>query len=144
MNHSKRDIERKVENLDDGEGDGGPPRVLIMTHIGDWENGNRPTIDDSPHPKLTVKPWPEQKPNSLKIATPKVIPEPWCYESTLFVHTCENGEKYLFDRNLEESNTVAACQLWEGLDEADLREDVKIRQENDDPIPPFLEGYATE
>jgi len=144
MNHSKRDIERKVDDLDRGGDNEGSPLVLNLAGLMQGAGEERPTRRGSPHPSLTVQTWPEGRPRDLSIATPKIMPEPWGSMPMLFVHTCENAEKYCMDHMDEDSSVVTACQLWEGLDEADLREDVKIRQENDDPIPPFLEGYATE
>jgi len=142
MNHSKRDIERKVDDLDGGDGDGGDPLILNLTALGHEPGEPQPDRSDSPHPELTVQTWPEARPESFSIATPNTIPEPWRSLPVLFVHTCDNAEKYRMDHMEEDSSVVTACQLWEPLDEADLRAEAEIRQANGEPIPPLLEPYT--
>ena len=139
MRPSKRAIEKKVDDLHRGDNDDGPPLVFNITYF--EHEGRWPKMDDSPHPELTIKPFPEQKPQSLKIATPNVIPEPWCNQTTLFVHTCENADTYLLkddDGVREGSVAVPACRLWDALDDDDRRREREI-EANGEPLPPFLE-----
>ncbi len=137
---TKRNIKNEVEDLKPEDEDTGKTLVLNLAGLYAELGEPSPDREDSPHPELTVQPWPEQRPKSFSIAVPKVIPEPWCNEPMLFVHNCENADRYLFEENKEERNTVAACELWDALSEEQLREDKAIRKEEGDQIPPRLKN----
>lgn len=135
---TKRNIKNEVEDLKPNDGPTEDPLVLNLTGLMHEPGEQRPDRGDSPHPELTVQPWPEQRPDSFNIATPNVIPEPWRSEPTLFVHTCENAEKYRMDHMEKDSSVVTACQLWDALTEEQLREDKAIREERGEQIPSLL------
>lgn len=133
---SKREIERDVADLkpqDDGTG----PIVFHLTHV-TYTGKQWPDMSDSPHPELTVRPRPEQSPQTLKIAVPKLLPREHLGEDILFITTCENGGRYC--PNGDDSG-VHACDLWGALDDEDRREEYRVRKEQDDPIPPILDDY---
>jgi hypothetical protein len=135
---TKRNIKNEVEDLKYDDGSTGSPLVLKLTGLMN-EPGEPPADrDDSPHPELTVQPWPDQRPKSFSVAVPKVLPEPWRSESMLFVHNCEDGEKYRLDHMDDDNSVVTACQLWDALSEEQLREDKAIRKEQGEQIPPRL------
>lgn len=134
---SKRELERELEDLKPSDDDGKGPLVFVITHV-EHKEGRWPDIEDSPHPELTIKPFPERKSKSLKIAKPNLIPEPWCNERTLFITTCENADKYHLEPDTDDNGTAPACELWDALSEEQLREEKRIREENDDPIPDIL------
>ena len=136
---SKRELERELEELSDGAGDDAPTSVLdvaYFSHEGRWAD-----MEESPHPELTIQPFPEQKPKSLKIAVPKRLPEPYCDQRHLTVATCDTKHKHTPDGTPEENAPVPACDLWKELDEADLEREKEIREEEGEPIPDFLTGY---
>jgi len=138
---TKRSLENEVEQLKDRTDDGdSDPLVLVLTHF--EHEGQWPTWDESPHPELTVQPYPERKPNSLKIAVPNHIPTEYLQKSTLMIRTCENGERYGLEEGNETVTVVSPCELWGALSDEDLREEYKIRKANGDPIPAVLEDYA--
>jgi hypothetical protein len=135
---TKRNIKNGVEDLkEETDDDSSEPVVFAITYF-EHEGKRWPDMEDSPHPELTIKPFPERKPKSLKLATPNVIPEPWCNERTLFITTCENADKYLLDPDTDDNGNVPACELWDALSEEQLREDKAIRKEEGDQIPPRL------
>ena len=137
---SKREIERDLEDLtddDDAEEDPGP---LIMNLTSIREPGETPTIEDSPHPELTVQSWPESRPEELKIAIPYTIVGPWCNEPTLSVHTCENVERYGMDL-VPDGACSPACALWDALYDEQLKEERRIREEGGEPSRELLLGY---
>ena len=135
---SKRELEREVEDLTDKDDpDGGCGLLINMAtfeHEGKW-----PDKEESPHPELTVRSFPERKPKSLKIATPNVLPEPYCNEAILTVTTCDKQHKYAPD-DAEENAPVTACELWNALDEDELEREKAVREEEGEPIPDFLAG----
>lgn len=137
---SKREIERDLEDItDDDAEEGARPLIMNLTSIRD-PDGGKPTIEDSPHPELTVQSWPESRPEQLKIAIPYTIVEPWCNEPTLSVHTCENVERY--GMNIAPDGTHApACELWDGLDDEQLKEERRMREEEGEPLPELLLSY---
>jgi hypothetical protein len=138
---SKREIERDLKDLtddDDAEEDHGP---LIMNFTSIREpGGGTPTLEDSPHPEVTVQSWPDSRPEELKIAIPYTIVEPWCDESILSVHTCEDVERYGMDI-VPDGSCAPACELWDALDDEQLKEERRIREEEGEPIPELLLGY---
>lgn len=138
---SKREIERDLEDItDDDDAEEGPgPLIINLTSIRD-PGGGTPTIEDSPHPELTVQSWPDHRPEDLKIAIPYTIVEPWCNEPTLSVHTCENADRYGMGISPENTHT-SACELWDALDDEQLKEERRMREEEREPIPELLLGY---
>ncbi|MFC6753367.1 hypothetical protein [Halorubrum tibetense] len=136
---SKKKIERRLEELEPRDDDDGPPIMIQMTHF-DHE-GQYPTVDESPHPELTVQQFPEQRPKSLVIAVPNMLAEPYCNQPHLTVATCDTVGKHTPEGIPEENAPVPACELWEALDEADLEREKEIREENGEPIPELLAEY---
>jgi len=141
---SKREIERDLEDLtDDGlepGQDGVGPMVISMTHIME-PGGVEPTYDNSPHPELTVPQHQGTSAETLVIATPNVIPEPYCNESVLSVCSCKTEENYNADWMDDEQRPILACELWDALDDEQLKEERRMREEEGEPIPELLLGY---
>jgi len=121
---SKRELTREVDNLRPEDDDTGAGLVLNLTNV----------VDTSPHPELTVQPWPEAKPQSRKIAVPKVIPEKFS-ENIIIVEMC--GDKAPRGAGGDKDG-LFACDLWEELTDEQLREEYEIRQAENDPIPEYL------
>ena len=135
---TKRSLESDVEQLKDRTDDGdSDPLVLVLTHF--EHEGQWPTWDESPHPELTIKPYPERKPNSLKIAVPNHIPTEYLQKPSLMIRTCENGERHGLEEGNETATVVPACELWDALSDEDLKREKEYREENDEPIPALLE-----
>jgi hypothetical protein len=122
---SQRELERDVDALEPEESDDAPPLVINYT-----------TTRESPHPELTVQAW-ENKPESRSVAVPNIIPEEFQNNRILFVTTCKKAGKH----HPADGETVGpkACELWDELDENDLRKEYEIRKANDEPIPRLLE-----
>jgi len=138
---SRKRIENRIEDLEPEQSDDdAAPLMISMTHITE-PGGVEPTYDNSPHPELTVPQHQGTSAETLVIATPNVIPEPYCNESILSVCSCTNEEKHNADWMNDEQRPVLACELWEALDEADLEREKKIREEEGEPIPELLLGY---
>jgi hypothetical protein len=137
---SRKKIQNRIEQLEpDDAGDDGHAFVLDMAyfeHEGTWPDG-----EDSPHPELTVKPHPEQKPNSLKIATPNILPEPYRNEAFVTIVGCSTKHKHIPESVPKENAPPTACELWNALDEDDLRREKAIREEEGEPIPDVLAEY---
>ena len=141
---SKREIERDVESLQPEAPDDGVGIVFDMTHVQGTGEGMEPAEwSDSPHPMLSYKPFPEEKPYSLKVATPHFIPEPWNDGRALFIETCE-GDDPRGHRAEEGSGTVAACDLWNALSEEELKREARYRVEHDEPMVAALLPHVPE
>ena len=136
---SRNRIENRLEDLEPNDDGDAPAAVLNLAHFD--HNGKWPDMEESPHPELTIKPFPERKPNSLKIAVPNILPEPYCNEAVLTVVTCDTKHKHTPEGTPEENAPVMACDLWEALSEADLEREKEIREEEGEPIPDFLARY---
>ena len=136
---SKREIERELEDLQPNHDDDPDPIVISMAHFTRY--GEEPTWDTSPHPELTVPQHEGTNAETLTIAVPKIIPEPYCNRATLPVVSCVNQERHTGEWMDKEQEPVTACELWEALDDDDLKREKSIREENGDPIPDLLAGY---
>lgn len=141
---SKREIEREVEDLQPSEPDGGTQIIMNMCHVQGTGKGMEPAEwSDSPHPMLSYKPFPEEKPYSLKVATPHFIPEPWSDGRALFIETCEGDDTH-GAREDPDRCLVAACELWDALSEEELKREARHRVEHDEPLPAYLLPYVPE
>lgn len=135
---TKRSVESDIEQLKEQTGDDIQPMVLNLAffeHEGQW-----PTWDESPHPELTIQPFPERKPNSLKIAVPNFIPEQFLQERCLLINTCDSPGKYTSSIDEDDDAEVFACELWDALSDEDLKREKEYREENDEPIPAILKN----
>lgn len=142
---SKREIEREVEGLQPSKSDDGVMIVIDQNHVQGGDKADLGPADwsASPHPMLSYKPFPEQKPYSLKVAIPHFLPEPWASERFLFVETCEGDDPHGV-REEEGSGTVAACDLWDALSEEELKREARYRVEHDEPMVAALLPYVPE
>lgn len=138
---SRKKIQNRIDDLEPEHSHGDAPG-LIMNLTSIREPNKKPTVEDSPHPELTVQSWPDSRPDELKIATPStdLIPEPYASVSILSVHTCENVERYRMDI-APDGTHAPACELWNMLSEDDLREEKRRREEKNEPIPELLAEY---
>ena len=136
---SKREIERELEELTGDSHDDAPTSILNLAYF--EHDGKWPDMEESPHPELTIKPFPERKPNSLKIAVPNILPEPYCNQSRLTVVTCDTTHKHTPEGIPKENAPIPACDLWEALSEADLEREKEIREEEGEPLPELLAEY---
>ncbi len=137
---TRRSIRNKIETLEsETVDDDTDPFVVAMTNVMPPEEERHADRSDSPHPELTIRRWPEKKPQSFAIATPNILPEPYRQERTLVVRSCDKKEQ------IEDAEVgfdgAFACELWEAMDEEQLQEEKRYREANNEPIPPFLEGY---
>lgn len=122
---SKREIERELDKFDRGSDD----EIGIILNL-TWSGFD---LEESPHPELTVQQWPDERPDSYSIAVPNVMPDAHTPDGgVLTVSGCKTAERRL-------SDAPFACDLWDSLTEEQLREEKRIREENDDPLPPILE-----
>lgn len=131
---TKRQIERDIDDLDDDDDRSEPPLIFTMTHV---------MGDDTPHPELTVESWPDSDRHDTKsIAVPNRYPPEYLEKPVLLVESCSNRVTDTWDGEPEDDDIrVRACTLWDALSEEDLKEEKRLREENDDPIPPLLEDY---
>ena len=133
---TRRKIERQVEEIEENstttEGD---PILINLTNFYNEE--------ESPHPELTVQPWPDKKPEELNLAVPSVIPDKYATTSPIMVVRCDEIEKFVTD-NMGGSSYTTPCQLWDSLSEEQLEEEAEIRKEKGEPIPEVLTPYASE
>lgn len=143
---SKRELQREVETLSEQtvSTDNGP-MVMRLTYFGDKYNAT-PSREDSPHPELTVQPYPESRPESLAIAVPSILPEKYARRTWLFTVTCTKRDRYVSEGGTPEGapEYVPPCEIWDSMTEAQLREERAHRERNDEQIPPILEPYAPE
>lgn len=143
---SKRELQREVETLSEqtASTDSGP-MIMRLTYFeddsGDVYNATR---EDSPHPELTVQPFPESRPESLTIAVPSILPEKYARRTWLFAVTCTRKDRYVADRSEDAPGCVSPCEIWDSMTEAQLREERAHRERNDEQIPAILEPYAPE
>ena len=129
-----------MEDLGPEPDDGVGQMIISLTHFALGADVEK-TYDNSPHPELTVPQHQGTSAETLVIATPSVIPEPYCNESILPVCSCTNEENHNADWMDEEQRPILACELWDALDEADLKREKKIREEEGEPIPDMLAEY---
>ena len=139
---TKRQLKNELDSLvDDGSGEA--PLMVVLTGFNQATEGGMATRDDSPHPELTVQAWPDSdRHDELHIAVPNVWPNGYPDVSTLLVYSCDSVADTWPGESLDSDNSVLACELWDALDDNDLRREYEIRQENGDPLPPILETYA--
>jgi len=138
---SRKRIENRIEDLEPEQSDDdAAPLMISMTHITE-PGGVEPTYDNSPHPELTVPQHQGTSAETLVIATPNVIPEPYCNESILSVCSCTNEENHNADWMNDEQRPILACELWDALSDEQLTEERQIREANDEPIPEVLAEY---
>lgn len=137
---SRKRIENRLDDLEPEQDDDAGPIMISMAHITE-PGGVEPTYDSSPHPELTVPQHQGTSAETLVIATPSVIPEPYCNESILPVCSCTNEENHNAEWMDDKQRPVLACELWDALDEADLEREKKIREEEGEPIPDMLAEY---
>jgi len=137
---SRKKIQNRIDDLEPEQDDGVGPMVISMTHIME-PGGVEPTYDNSPHPELTVPQHQGTSAETLVIATPNVIPEPYCNESLLSVCSCTNEEKHKADWMDDEQKPLLACELWNALSDEQLRKERQIREEKNEPIPELLAEY---
>jgi len=139
---TKRQLEKELDGLTD-DTSGEAPLMVLLTSFNHATEGGMATRDESPHPELTVQAWPDSdRHDELHIAVPNVWPNGYPDVGVLMVHACGSVTDTWPGESLEGENSVLACELWEKLDDDDLRREYDIRQENGDPIPPILETYA--
>ena len=136
---TKRKIANKIDELEGDRGtDNTDCMVMNLAHV-KHPNGKRwPDMEDSPHPELTIKPYPEQKPNSLKIAVPTVIPEEFRTGRIIFVEACAGDSITREGDGTPDTRATTACELWEAMSDEQLEEEHKIRQERGESIPDLL------
>jgi hypothetical protein len=135
---SRKRIENRIEDLEPEQSDNdAAPLMISMTHITE-PGGVEPTYDNSPHPELTVPQHQGTSAETLVIATPNVIPEPYCNESILSVCSCKTEKNYNADWMNDEQRPILACELWDALSDEQLTEERQIREANDEPIPEVL------
>lgn len=136
---TKRSLKNDLEQLKETNSNGNDPIIMHLTHFD--HDGSWPNRDESPHPELTVQPYPEFKPKSLKIAVPNLIPEAHLQGRFLSIQTCDTPSKHSPTEG--DDGVVFACELWDALSDDDLEQEKEIRQENDDPMPPLFEDPPT-
>jgi len=140
---TKRKIANKIDELEEDHGtDNTDCVVMNLAHVKTPRGKRWPDMEDSPHPDLTIKPYPEQKPNSLKVAVPTVIPEEFRTGRILFVEACAGDSTTRDGDGTPEATKTTACELWEAMSDEQLEEEHKIRQEWGEPIPDRLADYA--
>lgn len=127
---SKRELERELADLETADGGDHEPMIINLTSV----------VGESPHPDLTVQPWPEKRPRSRRIATPNLLPDEYLTERVLSVHNCENVDKHRADPDGD--GAVYGCELWDALSDDARGEEYRTRKANDEPIPNLLEDYA--
>lgn len=138
---TKRNLKNELEELKDDPGDGGGGIVIDYCNV--IPRGKQwPDMADSPHPELTIRPYPEKKPKTLKVAVPNLISNEYLTNGFLTVATCDKSESHRIDPDAD--GTMFACDLWDALTEEELEEEYLIREEEGEPIPALLEDYAPE
>ena len=126
---TKRKVANKIEELEEATAndDAGDPLIVCYT-----------VVDETPHPELTVIPYPERRPDMRSVATPNYIPEQFLQDSTLFINICDDAIG--FDPHGEEVG-VRACEIWDSMTEEQLQQEYEYRKEQGEPIPDILSEY---
>jgi len=137
---SRKKIQNRIDDLEPEQDDGAGPMIISLTHFALGADVEK-TYDNSPHPELTVPRHQGIRHETLVIATPNVIPEPYCNESLLSVCSCTNEEKHKADWMDDEQKPLLACELWNALSDEQLRKERQIREEKNEPIPELLAEY---
>jgi len=138
---SRKKIQSRIDDLEPAQSDDDAEQMVIaMTSIREPGMENV-TVADSPHPELTIRQYQGMEAETLAIATPNVIPEPYCNESILSVCSCKNENGHDADWMNDEQRPTYACELWDALDDKQLIEERQIRERNGEPIPEVLAQY---
>lgn len=133
---SVREIERDLEKLEPAAEDNGGGTVIQM-------GKSLPDLSESPHPELTVRPYPQTRPDMFQIASPNVWPSAIERDAITFVDVCTSDvtETWPGDSG---NDLPRACELWDAMTDEELRAEYEYRSEQGEPIPEVLEPYAEE